>query len=113
VSVAEASTLDLARLALAALALAGGAFFMLAAAVATLRLPDALSRLHGVTKAETVGVGLMLVGAVLVAPGWRFALVALFTWVAVTAAGAVASHFLARGILRRSGREDPWREDET
>ncbi len=97
---ADGSALETLRLALATLALAGGIFFMLAAAVATIRLPDALSRLHGVTKAETAGVGLMLLGAVLVAPGWRFAFVALFAWAAIGAAGAAASHFIARGILR-------------
>lgn len=88
------------RFVAAALALGGGAFFMLAAAIATLRFPDALSRLHGVTKAETVGVGLMLLGAVLVEPGWRFALLALFSWFAIGATGAAASHFIARGTLR-------------
>lgn len=101
------TTIETARLVLAALALAAGAFFMLAAAVAALRLPDALSRLHGVTKAETAGTGLMLAGAVLLAPGWRFALVALFAWTALASAGAIASHFLARGILRRGEGEGP------
>lgn len=95
-----------ARLALAGLALAGGIFFMLAAAVATLRLPDALSRLHGVTKAETAGVGLMLLGAVLAAPGWRFAALALLAWAATGGAGAAASHFIARGVLRARREED-------
>lgn len=102
---AESAALESVRLALAALALGGGAFFMLAAAVATIRLPDALSRLHGVTKAETAGVGLMLLGAVLVEPGWRFAFVALFAWAAIGGAGAAASHFIARGALR-SRKED-------
>ncbi|MFP3943276.1 MAG: cation:proton antiporter [Alphaproteobacteria bacterium] len=90
------------RLVAAALALGGGVFFMLAAAIATLRLPDALSRLHGVTKAETAGLGFMLLGAVLVEPGWRFALLALFTWFATGGTGAAASYFIARGTLRRA-----------
>lgn len=98
--IAETSAFDAARLALASIALAGGAFFMLAAAVATMRLPDALSRLHGVTKAETAGLGLVLSGAVLASPGWRFAALALVAWVAAAGAGAAASHFIARGVLR-------------
>lgn len=97
---AEIPALEVARLALAALALAGGVLFMAAAAVATIRLPDALSRLHGVTKAETAGVGLLLLGAVLVAPGWRFAFLAVFAWAAIGGAGAAASHFIAQGFLR-------------
>jgi|OM-RGC.v1.029844906 Multisubunit Na+/H+ antiporter, MnhG subunit len=103
---AEPDLLGAARLGLAALALAGGAFFMLAAAIATLRLPDALSRLHGVTKAETAGVGLMLLGAVLAAPDWRFAALALLAWMAAGGTGAAASHFIARGVLRARREED-------
>jgi len=94
-------TPELARHVLGATLLAGGAVFMLAAAVAVLRLPDALSRLHGVTKAETAGLFLTLAGAVTLAPSWRFALIALAAWAATAAAGAAAAHLIAGAALRR------------
>lgn len=76
---------------------------MVAAAVAVVRLPDALSRLHGVTKAETAGLALLLAGAVVLDPSWRGALLALAAWVAAAGAGAAASHMIAVRLLRRDG----------
>lgn len=40
--------------------LAAGAFFILVAAVGTLRLPDVFTRMHAITKAGTLGVGLSM-----------------------------------------------------
>jgi multicomponent Na+:H+ antiporter subunit G len=41
--------------------LAGGAFFVLVAALGVLRFPDVLLRMHASTKAGTLGVGLIVV----------------------------------------------------
>lgn len=41
----------------------GGTLFMLVAAIGLLRLPDLYTRMHAVTKAGTLGVGLLLVSA--------------------------------------------------
>ena len=46
-----------------ALALAGAAFVLLAA-IGAVRFPDALSRMHALAKASTLGIVLILVGAV-------------------------------------------------
>lgn len=43
-------------------ALCLGAIFFLAGTVGVLRFPDPLSRLHAVTKADTLGVGLIVLG---------------------------------------------------
>ncbi|MEM9782930.1 MAG: monovalent cation/H(+) antiporter subunit G [Pseudomonadota bacterium] len=88
------------QLAAAAALLAAGAFFMVAAALAVLRLPDPLSRLHGVTKAETAGLGLMLAGAVVLEPSWRAGLLAAAAWIATAGAGAAASHMIAVRLIR-------------
>ncbi len=40
----------------------GGVFFMLVAAIATARLPDVYCRSHGVGKAMTLGIILLLLG---------------------------------------------------
>jgi multicomponent Na+:H+ antiporter subunit G len=90
-----------ARLALAALLLGGGVFFMLAAAIGIRRLPDSLSRLHAVTKAETAGSALFIAGVVVAAPGWRLALVGLGAWLALALSGAAAGHFIADRETRR------------
>ncbi len=37
-----------------------GAFFFLAGTVGLLRFPDALSRLHALTKADNLGLGLVV-----------------------------------------------------
>jgi multicomponent Na+:H+ antiporter subunit G len=41
----------------------GGTVFTLSAAIGLLRLPDLYTRMHAVTKAGTLGVGLLLVSA--------------------------------------------------
>ena len=94
-------TVEVARLLLGGAMLGLGALFMAAAALAVFRLPDTLSRLHGVTKAETAGLGLVLAGAVVLAPSWRFAVVALAAWLAAAGAGAAAAHMIAVRLLRR------------
>ena len=40
--------------------LAAGAFFILVAVIGTLRLPDVFTRMHAITKAGTLGVGLCM-----------------------------------------------------
>ena len=48
---------------IAALLMVGGTGFMLVAAIGLLRLPDLYTRMHAVTKAGTLGIGLLLVSA--------------------------------------------------
>ena len=51
-------TMSLALDGLTILAVSAGAFFFLAGTVGLLRFPDALSRLHALTKADNLGLGL-------------------------------------------------------
>lgn len=99
------SALEILRLGLAALFVLAGVGFMIAAAIAVRRLPDSLSRLHAVTKAETAGLGLFLVGVVLTAPGWKLALAGFAAWLALAASGASAAHFIAAALLRAEDGE--------
>jgi multicomponent Na+:H+ antiporter subunit G len=48
-----------------------GAVLVLLAAVGVVRFPDVLSRMQALTKASTIGVVLVTVGAVLVLPTWN------------------------------------------
>ncbi len=50
---------------LIAICLLSGAFFMLVAAIGILKLPDLYQRLHASSKAATLGVALLLLGAAL------------------------------------------------
>lgn len=86
--------------------LLAGAFFFLAGTVGTLRFPDFYSRLHALTKADNVGLGLTVLGLAmraesLAAAGRLFLVSAL-----VLLAGATASHLIARSGLRRG--IEPW-----
>jgi multicomponent Na+:H+ antiporter subunit G len=46
-----------------------GAFFFVAGTVGLIRLPDRLSRLHAITKADNVGLGLLVLGLLMQTPG--------------------------------------------
>jgi len=86
-----------------ALVFAGVAFF-LAGSVGLLRLPDLLSRLHALTKADNLGLGLLAAGVGLLQGGWLNGLQLFLVWLLVLAGSAAATHLIARQALRR-GRE--------
>jgi multicomponent Na+:H+ antiporter subunit G len=91
------SALDLATAAL----VLGGAFFFLAGTVGMLRFPDTFSRLHAVTKADNLGLGLVVAGLLLQASSVPEALKLLFVWLLALLASSSASYLIARGTLRR------------
>ena len=92
--------------ALALLLGAAGAAFFLGGSLGLLRFPDLYTRLHALTKADNLGLGLVAVGAGLhLGDPWLGARLAL-VWLLVMAAGAVACHLLAREA-EREGRP-PW-----
>jgi multicomponent Na+:H+ antiporter subunit G len=80
-----------------------GALVVLVAAAGLVRLPDALSRQHAATKAGTLGVALVALGAGLWAGEWAW------TWRLAAIGGLllltlpIASHVLARAALREQG----------
>ncbi len=76
--------------------LLGGLFFFLAGTVGLLRFPDAYSRLHAVTKADTLGLGLLVVGLSLRSESWQSVAQMLLVWLLVMASGATACQLLAR-----------------
>jgi multicomponent Na+:H+ antiporter subunit G len=63
-------------------AVSAGAFFFLAGSVGLLRFPDALSRLHALTKADNLGLGLVMLG-LLPRAGSFAALKLVFVWLLV------------------------------
>jgi multicomponent Na+:H+ antiporter subunit G len=88
------------------LLIVGGVFF-LAGTVGLLRFPDIYSRLHALTKADNVGLGLTVAGLAVQAGSWAEAGKLLLIWVLVLLAGACVSYLIAHGALQRGVR--PWR----
>ena len=75
-----------------------GAFFFLAGTVGLLRFPDTLTRLHALTKADNLGLGLIMLG-LLPHVAWPFgALKLIAVWVLVLVASASASRLIARKV---------------
>ena len=83
----------------AALLLAG-AFFFLAGTVGLLRFPDVYNRLHALTKADNLGLGLTVLALMLQAGSWTVALKLLLIWLLVLLTGASAAHLIAGSALR-------------
>ncbi len=83
-----------------------GGFFFLAGTVGLLRFPDVYTRLHALTKADNLGLGLIVVGLALQAESWFVVGKLLLIWVLVLISGASVAHLIAHGALARGIR--PW-----
>ncbi|MGB0722641.1 MAG: monovalent cation/H(+) antiporter subunit G [Gammaproteobacteria bacterium] len=88
-----------------ALLLIGGALFFCAGSLALLRFPDLYSRLHAVTKADNLGLGMVVLGLALQSPDLFTAAKLILVWLVILPASAVAGHLIARWRLRRDGHE--------
>lgn len=86
-----------------ALLLAGSGFF-LAGTAGILRFPDLYSRLHALTKADNLGLGLIVAGLLLQAPSPAVALKLLLIWLLALVASAAASYLIASDARHR---QDP------
>jgi multicomponent Na+:H+ antiporter subunit G len=85
----------------------GGAVLILLSAIGVVRFPDPLARMHALTKASTVGVVLVAVGAAFVLPtandltsALAAALVQILT-LPISASLIARATYLARGIPSR------------
>ena len=86
---------------LASVLLVSGLFFFLAGSIGLLRLPDLYSRLHALTKADNLGLGLLIAGLTLYSPELLTILKLLLIWLAVLAASATSAHLIARQARRQ------------
>jgi multicomponent Na+:H+ antiporter subunit G len=85
------------------LAISAGAFFFLAGTLGLLRFPDPLSRLHALTKADNLGLGLVVLGLLPQAAGPLAALKLVAVWLLAQLAGATVTQLIGRAA-RRAGR---------
>src|SRR5262252_6534165 len=88
--------MSLVRDGLTVLAVCAGAFFFLAGTVGLLRIPDALSRLHALTKADNLGLGLVVLGLLFQAAGPPAALKLVAVWLLALVTAATATQLIAR-----------------
>lgn len=83
-------------------AILAGLVFFLAGTVGLLRFPDPLSRLHALTKADSLGLGLVTLGLLPFAGGILPALKMILIWALVLFAGTTVAQLIGERI-RRSG----------
>jgi multicomponent Na+:H+ antiporter subunit G len=84
--------------ALTIVAVSAGAFFFLAGTVGLLRFPDTLTRLHALTKADNLGLGLVVLGLLPRTTGAAGALKLVCVWLLVLLGSAAASQLIARAV---------------
>jgi multicomponent Na+:H+ antiporter subunit G len=89
--------------------LAAGMFFHAVAAVGVLRMPDFYTRLHAVSKSETLGVLLTLAAVALWAGPGLTAVKIGFVAVFILLANPTSTHAIGRAAFRTG--VTPWRRD--
>jgi len=77
-----------------------GTLFFLIGTIALLRFPDVYTRLHGVTKCDTLGLGLILVGLILHEGATLASVKMVFIIVFVFITGPTAAHALVRAAYK-------------
>lgn len=73
-----------------------GAFFFLAGTVGIIRFPDTHTRLHALTKADTLGLGFTALGLALGADSAATAAKLLFIWTLVLTASTTVCYQIGR-----------------
>jgi multicomponent Na+:H+ antiporter subunit G len=75
--------------------------FFLAGTVGLLRFPDVYSRIHALTKADNVGLGMVAIGLALQGDSWAISLKLLLVWLLALVGSATSCHLVARSALRK------------
>ena len=81
-------------------AISVGAFFFFAGTVGLLRFPDSLTRLHALTKADNLGLGLVALGLLPRAENTFSALKLIVIWALVLLSGASTAQLIGRALRR-------------
>jgi multicomponent Na+:H+ antiporter subunit G len=86
-------------------AIMAGAIFFLAGTVGLLRFPDTLTRLHALTKADNLGLGLIVLGLMPLTSGPVDALKLISVWLLVQVSGAIVTQLIAHAIGQNGPRQ--------
>jgi multicomponent Na+:H+ antiporter subunit G len=90
------SLLDLFSIA----AIGAGTFFFIAGTVGLLRFPDSLSRLHALTKADNLGLGLVVLGLIPRVATSLAAFKLVLIWGLVLISGGSTAQLIGRTLRR-------------
>jgi multicomponent Na+:H+ antiporter subunit G len=85
-------------------AIVAGAVFYLAGTVGLLRFPDAYTRLHALTKADNLGLVLVVIGLLPQVNGVLAGLKLVLVWLLVMLSSAAVSQLIARSARRQETR---------
>ena len=91
--------------------MAAGLFFIAVAALGLLRMPDFYTRVHAVSKSDTLGVALVLTGLALHDGATLVSLKLMLILVFIAMANPIGAHVLTRSALQ-SGLA-PWKRPRT
>ncbi len=86
-------------------AIGAGLVFFLAGTVGLLRFPDSFTRLHALTKADNLGVALVVIGLLPQVGGVLAALKLVLVWLLVMLSSAAVSLLIARSVRRQEPGE--------
>ena len=90
-----------------------GCLFFLAGTVGVLRFPDTLSRLHALTKADNLGLGLICLGLALHDRTASGILLLFFIWLLAICSATLSAFLIARWHHAHDPAHDPTQgEDE-
>jgi multicomponent Na+:H+ antiporter subunit G len=81
------------------LLIAAGFLFFVAGTLGLLRFPDVHARLHALTKADNLGLGLIVLGLCLQADGWTTVLKLVLVWALAILAAGTTAQLVARSAL--------------
>ncbi|GGB69097.1 cation:proton antiporter [Blastomonas aquatica] len=85
-----------------------GLLFFWAGTAGIIRFPDTHSRLHALTKADNVGLGLLIVGLALQAPDWLTLGKLAMVWALTLVAAGTTAQLVARAaITKPAARRGP------
>ncbi|MFN3671233.1 MAG: cation:proton antiporter [Bosea sp. (in: a-proteobacteria)] len=81
-----------------------GALLFLAGSLGLLRFPDTISRLHALSKADNLGLGLIVMGLIFQAPSVAGGVKLVCVWLLAQLSAAAASQLIA-GIAARQAAD--------
>jgi multicomponent Na+:H+ antiporter subunit G len=81
--------------------IAGSAFFFLSGTVGLLRFPDVYTRLHALTKADNLGLGLAAAGLAIRDGTLAVTVKLILIWLLAMLASSTSCHLLARAARAR------------
>jgi multicomponent Na+:H+ antiporter subunit G len=83
------------------IAMLAGIFFFVAGTVGLLRFPDVYTRLHALTKADNLGLGMVVLGLLPQASHITVALKLIVVWLLVLLTSSDVSQLIARAARRQ------------